>query len=147
MNITHYNNSLLKDRKTLTLHHAHEYDTMQTQIQSIIEEVNKHILCFNENRGLATPMCHFAIVRRHGKGNRGYYKHHWEGLYDGLHATDTTKERWAKAIRIAISTNRDTVTHHTHGHTNAHNKTCQTRQMMNIIHQRGHGGKRGTICK
>ena len=104
MNITIYNKSL----RTSTRRYTDQYDFMQTQIDHIIKEANIFIQNHNTNRGFATPMLHFAIVRRHGKGRRGYYKYHWEGLKDGLHATPKTRAKWANSIRTAITKNRGT---------------------------------------
>ena len=102
MNITIYNHSM----KTSTRHYTHQYETMQSQIDQIIIDINVHIQAHNKRRGFSTPMCHFAVVRRHGKGRRAYYKYHWEGLEDGLHANKDTREKWAKSITIAIQKNR-----------------------------------------
>ena len=42
MNITKYNHSLLQSNATHTLKHEHEYDNWQTQIDTIIEDINTH---------------------------------------------------------------------------------------------------------
>ena len=109
-NIALYNQSLLekkdKNKGTTTLHHTHEYETMQTHITRIITEVNNYIRTHNTNRGLTTPMFHTAIIRRHGKAGRGYYKTHWKGFYDGLHATEGTVDKWSDSMMSAITKNR-----------------------------------------
>ena len=102
INIKTYNQSF----HTSTHTYAHLYDSMQTQINQVIIEINSFIQTHNRTRELATPLCHFAIVRRHGKGHRGYYKYHWEGLFDGVHATGDTQEKWANSIKAAIHKNR-----------------------------------------
>ena len=80
---------------------------MQAKIDHIIHQTNKFIQKFNTRRGFATPLLHFAVIRRHGKGKKAYYRHHWDGLEDGLHAGDTTLDKWAKSIKIAINKNRN----------------------------------------
>ena len=110
MNITLYNNYLLEDNKTKYLLHAEKYDHMQAQILPIFTEINRYIKTYNTDRGFTTPMCQFEIVKRHGKGRKGYYRNHWEGLKDGLHATEKTRKGWATAIRVAINKNRQQLT-------------------------------------
>ena len=114
MHITHYNNFLLEDNRTRSLHHREEYEDMQTQIIHIITEINKFIKIHNTNRGLTTPMLHFAIIKRHGKGKKAYYRTNWEGLKDGVHVTTKTRTQWAETFKAVINKNRaDTKRTHT----------------------------------
>ena len=106
INIRKYNISLRDNHKTTTLHHEHSYDTMQTKVEHIIREINNHITDTNSRRGVATPLFHTAILKRHGRAPRGYYKFHWEGLYDGIHATRHTRDQWAFSLTRAIEINR-----------------------------------------
>ena len=106
MNITHYNNFLLNTGRTYELRHEARYNTMQTQIEHIIAKVNTHIRLTNRTNSVSTPFLHSTVLKRHGKGRRGYYKPDWNTLYDGIHATDTTKEKWANTLTTAISYNR-----------------------------------------
>ena len=79
---------------------------MQTKVSHIIKELNTFIINFNADRHLATPLCHRAIVRRHGKGKKGYYKTHWDRLKDGIHGTKQTRQEWGNSLTAAIRNNR-----------------------------------------
>lgn len=121
LNIKIYNENLLEGGATHKQYYTHDYENMQAQIDHIIHETNKFIQKFNTRRGFATPLLHFAVIRRHGKGKKAYYRHHWEGLEDGLHAGDTTLDKWAKSIKIAINKNRNKDTQTTLTNTPEHN--------------------------
>ena len=103
-NIRKYNNFLHNIRhKTCELRHESQYDAMQSNVDDIILQLNEHIKKTNISKGQATPCLHTAIRKRRGKG---YYVFDWEGLYDGIHATDNTRAEWAKSLNRAIEINR-----------------------------------------
>ena len=106
INLEKYNNNLLHTGKTWTLKHTHEYPTMQKHIDHIIAQVNTHIRLTNRQTGVSTPFTHTAVLKRHGKGRKGYYKPDWGALYDGIHGTDDTKDKWALSLTTCIQINR-----------------------------------------
>ena len=107
INITKYNNFLKNTRKTSALKHAQHYPDMQTQIDTIIDSINNHIINTNINSNVSTPWLHKTITYRHGKVGRAYRKKQWRALYDGLHATNPTKKKWAESINKTISYNHN----------------------------------------
>ena len=106
INILKYNTFLKEKRKTSMLKHTHQYDDMQQKVDHIITELNEHIKMTNSTNDLATPFFHMDITKRHSKGGRGYRTIHWDNLYDGLHATQHTKQKWANTLKSAIDRNR-----------------------------------------
>jgi lysophospholipase L1-like esterase len=115
INITKYNHQLLHSNKTHSLLHTHNYPTMQEQINTIIDTINTYIKQTNIENKVSTPFCHSAIKTRKGNKRKYYYTDNWDGLWDGLHATRETRNKWAKSISQAIKHNRATHTHkHTH---------------------------------
>ena len=106
INILKYNTFLKEKRKTSMLKHTHQYDDMQQKVDHIITELNEHIKTTNSTNDLATPFFHMDITKRHSKGGRGYRTIHWDNLYDGLHATQHTKQKWANTLKSAIDRNR-----------------------------------------
>ena len=106
MNIGKYNHFLLEKGRTTELKHEHNYSTMQTQVDHIIAHINTYIRNTNRKNRVSTPFCHSTVMKRHGKKPRGYYKPDWEALYDGIHGTDQTKEKWGHTLETAISLNR-----------------------------------------
>ena len=49
MNITHYKNHLKQKGKTTRLHYTQHYNTMQTQVEKILDQVNYYIIGKNIN--------------------------------------------------------------------------------------------------
>ena len=105
-NIEKYNQTLLRQRKTHSLHYKDEYNTMQSNLETALVSINKHICKVNHENNMSTPYCHTAIRKRKGKHPRYYYKHAYDLLWDGVHGTDTTRDKWAEAIQGAIRSNR-----------------------------------------
>ena len=103
-NIDLYNHSLLANNNTSVLHHSPYYSTMQINITSTIEEINRYIIEINKRNNVSTPHCHSAIRKKRGRG-KGYRVYDWSLLKDGLHATPQTKDLWAESIRAAIKNN------------------------------------------
>ena len=106
INLDKYNNNLLQSGKTCTLKHTYEYPNMQKHIDHIIAQINTHIRLTNRQTGVSTPFTHTAVLKRHGKGRKGYYKPDWGALYDGIHGTDDTKDKWAHTLTTCIQINR-----------------------------------------
>ena len=79
---------------------------MQEQITNIIDTINSYIKAKNLQNAISTPFCHSAIRIRLGNKRRHYYKDIWEGLWDGLLATQVTQQKWADSISRAINHNR-----------------------------------------
>lgn len=102
MNISLYNASLKQKGKTTQLYYTKDYNTMQTKIEHIIEQVNYYIIGKNSNNHVSTPYCHSAIKTRKGRRSKHYYTNNWEGLNDGLHATTETRKKWANSISTSI---------------------------------------------
>ena len=105
-NIHKYNTTLMEDRKTHYWHHAEYYDEMQDRLHKVLDTLNTHIIHLNNHQNMSTPMLHSAIKVRKGKAPRGYYKYEWEGLKDGVHGTEPTKDKWATSLQVAINKNR-----------------------------------------
>ena len=112
INILKYNTFLKEKRKTSTLKHSHththQYDDMQQKGHNhIITELIEHIKSTNSSNDLATPFFHMDITKRRSKrGGVSYRTIHWDNLYDGLHATQHTKLKWANTLKSAIARNR-----------------------------------------
>ena len=113
MNIAKYNQHLLVTKQTHTLQYIDQYNTMQNNLDNIIQKINEHILTHNRTLNMATPHCHSAI-RKH-RGGAGYYITDYKLLHDGLHSNKDPKNKegkvvrmkWAKAIRGSIIKNFD----------------------------------------
>jgi len=107
INISHYNNHLLKTKKTNTLHHSQQYDAMQEDITYIIDQLNHHIKRVNYANKVSTPFLHSAVRTRKGNKKKKYfYSDNWDRLYDGIHATTNTRKQWAKTLSRSITLNR-----------------------------------------
>ena len=105
-NIEKYNLHLLHGGDTHTLYHTQHYDDMQDRLNYTVNEINTYIIETNSSNNMSTPMRHKAIKERRGKSPKGYHIYKWEGLYDGVHGTDETKDMWAQSIAQAIRKNR-----------------------------------------
>ena len=102
-----HNHTLLKQNKTTTLYYTKDYSTMQTNLEKALEEINKYILETNRFHRMSTPYCHTAAIRKHqGKPARYYYKFCYDLLWDGVHGTTQTRDKWGKAIEGAMRNNR-----------------------------------------
>ena len=101
-NIEKYNKHLLHERKTNTLYHTAHYAEMQDRLNDITNELNTFIIETNSSHNMSTPMLHKAIKERRGKAPKGYHIYTWENLYDGVHGTKETKNKWAESIAQAI---------------------------------------------
>ena len=106
INIKDYNTHLLKEGKTLHLHHTHQYENMQASVEFITVNVNNHIITINKENGVSTPFLHMAIKQRRGQKPNHYYKTIWNRLKDGVHGTYKTRKLWADSISSAIKINR-----------------------------------------
>ena len=80
---------------------------MQSNLETALVNINKHICKVNHENYMSTPYCHTAIRKRKGKHPRYYYKHAYDLLWDGVHGPDTTKDKWADAIQGAIRSIRE----------------------------------------
>lgn len=108
MNITKYNNHLRNTKKTHTLLHETQYDTMQTHITDIISKLNYFIIGKNKDNNMSTPYFHSVIRTKKGNKKRKhyYYSDNWDGLYDGIHGNYNTRANWGKCLSRAIDLNR-----------------------------------------
>ena len=89
-----------------SVHQAVKNLVKQSNLETALVSINKHICKVNQENNMSTPYCHTAIRKRKGKHPRYYYKHAYDLLWDGVHGTDTTRDKWAEAIQGAIRTNR-----------------------------------------
>ena len=107
LNIEKYNQSLITKNWTRTLTHQDNYNTWQQQIDTIMHDLNEHIIETNNTNNLATPLCHKAIITHHGNKKRGYWRTNWNLLKDGLHGGQKIRKAWAHSISAAIMKNRN----------------------------------------
>ena len=92
-----------KNHKT-TLHPALQHNA-DTQVEKIIDQVNNYITGKNIKHQVSTPYCHSAIKTRKGR-TKHFNTNNWEGLYDGVHASQETTQKWANSINTSIKYNR-----------------------------------------
>ena len=105
-NIQMYNQHLWKYYHTDSLRHTQYYEDMQTRLHTAIDNINAFIVKLNSENKMSTPMLHTAIKKRLGKAPKGYYIHKWDGLKDGVHGSEETKDKWATSLQVAIKKNR-----------------------------------------
>ena len=111
INLAIYNNYVLNhpkpEKRTSLLLHSKFYPDMQTRTNKAVDKINKFICETNRQLGNSIPFLHTDIMKRCGSNKtRVYYKYLWGLYYDGLHADEDLKKKWAGTLSIAIGHNR-----------------------------------------
>ena len=91
-------------RTSYLLHHNH-YDGMQTNPIKAVTEINSLITELNISNHIQTPRLAQHTLYKPGQRRPTYkFRHHL--LADGIHASDTLKNIWAKTLADTMSLNR-----------------------------------------
>ena len=89
-------------KTSFLIHHKH-YDDMQHLMNHAIHQINTYISQTNISNGVVTPFLEDTITT---KSRWEPPKIHYSRFSDGIHATESLKEKWAKKIYNAIVANR-----------------------------------------
>ena len=110
-NIDKYNNHIKNTRRPPKTHHLHhtseDYKIMQTNLEIIIDRLNKHIRHINADVGASTPLLHDTIKEYRGKKENKYFVYKWNRMYDGLHPGDDLLGKWGSVLERCFTLNRE----------------------------------------
>lgn len=104
--IKKYNEHRLRTRNTNSLYHQENYSKMQKNLEATLDLINNEITYINTSNNMSTPYLHTIIKKGTGPKEAPKYTFYYNKLYDGVHATDKTKDSWATSIKQAIKKNR-----------------------------------------
>jgi len=105
VHLAKYNTYLLLNKKTSTLRFSEQYSNMQTKLNEAIDTINKHIFETNQKIKVTTPLLHMTIRDHRGEKGHRYIIHRWDLLYDGVHASEALREKWAGVLQKAMKEN------------------------------------------
>lgn len=104
-NIAKWNHTRLRQRKTLSLRHTHNYENMQRQIHSTVVSINKEIIELNNRMDMKTPFINKEVITSYRRRKTCITEYNYSYLHfpDGVHCDDKVGEIWAKKIVTAIT--------------------------------------------
>lgn len=102
--IENWNLHRLNTGRTTHLIHHTQYQDMQNNLITVIQEINRTIVSTNNYNGMTTPFLAATIIKGSQPGNLN--RIHYDRLVDGTHATTSTNDKWAKIILKTIKKNR-----------------------------------------
>jgi DNA-binding phage protein len=98
-----WNLTRLGQGKTSRLDYRDNYESMQLDLESAVEEVNNFIVEINKTNQMATPLTHTVLFKqKHGKRFTLY-----GNLSDGCHPNESTILKIIKSFNRAITLNQD----------------------------------------
>ena len=105
MHLNTWNEHRLNIHRTSYLLHHNHYDSMQTNLNKAVTEINSLITELNIRNHIQTPRLAQHTLYKPGQRRPTYkFRHHL--LADGIHASDTLKNIWAKTLTDTMSLNR-----------------------------------------
>ena len=104
-NISKWNYTRLRQRKTLSLKYTQDYETMQRQIHNTIVSINKEITELNKIHDMKTPFINKEVITtfKRRKSPITEYNYSYIHFPDGVHCDERVGEIWAKKIVSAIT--------------------------------------------
>ena len=103
MSLKDWNSKRLKQKKTSSLAHTDEYNSMQKALETSIDTINNFIYELNKNNQRSTPNLNNVLRHNRGKGNHSFK---YNMLSDGCHPKEQLKKTIKDSLVQAIKRNR-----------------------------------------